>query len=211
MTLKIIGSGFGRTGTMTMKDALGALGYGPAHHMVEIMQNPDQLRHWKAIYAGEDVDWEDVFKGYNSQVDWPGASCWQQSMIAFPEAKVIHTERPEQDWWNSFNATIGKFFSVADQMELPPDIAEIFVTMRKGLLDRTFTDFTDRSSAIEAYRDNNQKVRDIVPAERLLIFNVAEGWAPLCKFLNVPQPTTAFPHQHIRREFWEHFGGEPQS
>jgi sulfotransferase family protein len=210
MSLKIIGSGFGRTGTMTMKDALGALGFGPTHHMTEIMANPDQLRHWKAIFAGTDVDWAEVFKGYNSQVDWPGASCWQKSMIAFPQARVIHTERPEEDWWVSFNSTIGKFFALFDQLELPPAFKELFTTMRDGIMKDTFTDFTDRDSAIAAYRANNQKVREIVPADRLLVFNVADGWEPLCEFLNVPQPTTAFPHHHIRREFWEHFGGEPE-
>ena len=209
MTLKIIGSGFGRTGTMTMKDALGALGYGPTHHMTEIMENPDQLRHWKAIFSGADVDWSDVFEGYNSQVDWPGAACWEKSMIAFPGAKIIHTERPEEDWWLSFNSTIGKFFGLFDQLEPPPVFKEIFVTMRDGFLTDTFTDFTDRDSAIAAYRENNRRVREIVPADRLLVFNVAEGWKPLCNFLNVPQPTTAFPHHNVRREFWEHFGGEP--
>ncbi|MFQ5624754.1 MAG: sulfotransferase family protein [Paracoccaceae bacterium] len=211
MSLQIIGSGFGRTGTMTMKDALGVLGFGPTHHMTEIMAHPEQLRHWKAIFSGGDVDWADVFAGYNSQVDWPGAACWQESLIAFPEAKVIHTERPAEDWWASFNGTIGKFFALMDQLELPPEFRELFKTMRDGFLKSTFTDFTDRASAIAAYRANNRKVREIVPAERLLIFNVADGWAPLCRFLGVPEPAADFPHHHVRREFWEHFGGEPEA
>ena len=209
MSLQIIGSGFGRTGTMTMKDALGTLGFGPTHHMTEIMGNPDQLRHWKAIFANEDVDWAEVFEDYASQVDWPGAWCWEKSLIAFPEAKVIHTERPEEDWWQSFNGTIGKFFAVSDRLELPPEFREIFATMKNGLIADTFTDFTDRTSAIAAYRANNRKVREVVPPNRLLVFNVADGWAPLCRFLGVPQPDTAFPHHHLRQEFWQHFGGEP--
>jgi sulfotransferase family protein len=209
MSLKIIGSGFGRTGTMTMKDALGVLGFGPTHHMTEVMANPAQLEHWKAIFASRDVDWAEVYAGYTSQVDWPGAAHWHEAMIAFPQAKVIHTERPEDDWWASFNGTIGKFFALFDQMELPPEFRELFATMRSGFLNTTFTDFTDRTSAIAAYRANNQKVRETVPAERLLILNVAEGWEPLCRFLDVPEPASAFPHHHLRREFWEHFGGEP--
>lgn len=209
MSLKIIGSGFGRTGTMTTKDALESLGFGPTHHMTEIMANPDQLAHWKDVFSGKDVDWVQVYQGYNSQVDWPGAFCWQQTMAAFPEAKVIHTERPEEDWWASFNGTIGKFFASYDKIDLPPPIKEIFVTMQNGFLNETFSDFTDRSAAIAAYRENNQKVRDTVPADRLLVFNVAEGWEPLCRFLNVPQPTTVFPHRNVRREFWELLGGEP--
>ena len=209
MSLQIVGSGFGRTGTMTMKDALGILGFGPTHHMTEIMENPDQLRHWKAIFAGADVDWADVFQGYNSQVDWPGASCWEMSLIAFPDAKVIHTERPEEDWWSSFNGTIGKFFRQMDTIELPPTFQEIFTTMKAGILPQTFSDYTDKASAIAAFRANNQRVRDVVPADRLLVFNVAEGWGPLCEFFDVGQPGTAFPHHHVRQEFWQHFGGEP--
>jgi len=76
-------------------------------------------------------------------------------------------------------------------------------------LKATFEDFTDRDSAIAAYRRNNARVRELIPADRLLIFNVAEGWAPLCAFLEVPVPDQPFPHHHIRSEFWEHFGGEP--
>ena len=210
MSLQIIGSGFGRTGTMTMKEALGVLGFGPTHHMTEIMENPGQIDHWKAIFAKQDVDWADVFSGYNSQVDWPGAYVWHETSIAFPNAKVIHTERPELDWWNSFNTTIGKFFALSDSIELPPHIADIFVTMKNGLLPDTFTDFTDRDSAISAYRANNRKVRELIPADRLLVFNVAEGWEPLCQFLNVEKPTSPFPHKNVRHEFWEHFGGEPE-
>lgn len=209
MTLRIIGSGFGRTGTMTMKQALGILGFGPTHHMVEVMEHPEQLDHWKAIFAGQAVDMEKVFAGYNSQVDWPGASVWQASLAAFPDAKVIHTERPEDDWWKSFSKTIGKFFARMDSLEIPPHFREIFETMKGGFLKQTFTDFTDRDAAIAAYRLNNEKVREIVPADRLLVFNVAEGWDPLCRFLDVPVPADPFPHAHARAEFWEHFGGEP--
>ncbi len=209
MTLKIIGSGFGRTGTMTMKDALGTLGFGPTHHMTEIMEHPEQLAHWKAVFAREDVDWAEVYRGYNSQVDWPGAQVWHEASIAFPEAKVIHTERPEEDWWRSFSKTIGKFFALSETLQLPPHFADIFATMKGGFLKQTFTDFTDRESAIAAYRQNNRRVRELIPKERLLVFNVADGWEPLCEFLQVPVPDQPFPHHNVRAEFWDHFGGEP--
>ena len=209
MTLKIIGSGFGRTGTMTMKDALQTLGFGPTHHMTEFMEHPGQLAHWQAIFKGEDVDWAEVFSGYASQVDWPGAYVWPQTTIAFPEAKVIHTERPAEDWWASFSRTIGKFFALSDTLDIPPHFREIFETMKTGFLAKTFTDFTDRDAAIAAYEANNRKVRAEVPADRLLVFNVADGWVPLCAFLGVPVPDAPFPHMNHRREFWAHFGGEP--
>ena len=209
MSLEVIGSGFGRTGTMTTKQALETLGFGPCHHMVEIIENPEQMTHWKAITAGEQVDWHAVFSGYRSQVDWPGAHVWEQTAAAFPQAKIIHTERPEEAWWKSFEGTIGKFFRVFRDLDLPPHIMDQFNTMDKLIMQGTFSDFTDRDSAIEAYRANNRRVRDTIPPERLLVFHVADGWEPLCAFLGVPVPDEAFPHSNPKKEFWEHFGGEP--
>ena len=125
------------------------------------------------------------------------------------DAKVVHTERPEEEWWNSFSVTISKFFDRAPGMSLPPHISDIFQTMSGWFMKNTFANCTDRACAISAYRRNNEEVRDTIPAERLLVFNVAEGWEPLCRFLGSPQPATPFPRSHPRDEFWAHFGGEP--
>jgi hypothetical protein len=209
MTPQVIGSGFGRAGTMSTKMALEQLGFGPCHHMIEVIENPAQPAHWKAVAAGGHVDWAQVFDGYNSQVDWPGAAVWYETAVAFPDAKVVHTERPEDEWWNSFSVTISKFFTLAPSLPLPPHIAAIFQTMSGWLMKDTFRDHTDRTSSIAAYRRNKQKVRDTIPAERLLVFNVAEGWEPLCRFLEAPVPKTPFPRSHPRDEFWAHFGGGP--
>lgn len=208
MGLKIIGSGFGRTGTMSTKMALEELGFGPCHHMVEVMGNPAQPPHWDALAAGTEVDWAEVFAGYTAQVDFPGASVWDQLCVAFPEAKVIHTERPEEDWWTSYSTTIGKFFAHRQSLTLPPPIAAIFETMDKLLVEGVFGGL-DKESCIAAYRRNNEKVRATIPAERLLVFSPVDGWEPLCRFLGVPAPEHAFPRSHAREEFWAHFGGEP--
>jgi hypothetical protein len=107
MGLKVIGSGFGRTGTMSLKRALEQLAFGPCHHMEEILAHPEQVPHWQAVVAGQAVNWDEVFAGYRSQVDWPGAHVWQELAAAYPQAKVIHTVRPEEQWWKSFSQTIG--------------------------------------------------------------------------------------------------------
>jgi hypothetical protein len=208
MGLNVIGSGFGRTGTMSTKMALEQLGLGPCHHMVEVMQNPDQPAHWKARAEGAELDWADVFKGYASQVDFPGASVWQELAIAFPEARVIHTERPEEEWWASYSATIGKFFEHRESLPLPPPIAAIFETMDRLLVDGVMGG-SDKDSAIAAYRRNNEKVRATIPADRLLVFTPSDGWGPLCDFLGVPVPAGNFPRSNAREEFWAMFGGEP--
>src|SRR5580765_7820078 len=99
MSLAIIGSGFGRTGTASLKRALETLGFGPCHHMEEVLAHPEQVPHWRQCIAG-------------TQVDWPGAHVWRELAKAYPEAKVIHSVRPEEAWWTSFSATIGKLLSV---------------------------------------------------------------------------------------------------
>ncbi|WP_340107490.1 sulfotransferase family protein [Pikeienuella sp. HZG-20] len=210
MGLKIIGSGFGRTGTMSTKMALEHLGFGPCHHMIEVMRNPAQPAHWAALADGRDVDWEEVFAGYASQVDFPGAAVWPALSTAFPDARVIHTERPEEDWWSSYSTTIGKFFANRESIPLPPPVAAIFETMDKLLVRDTFGGL-DRDRSIAAYRRNNEKVRATIPAERLLVFTPTDGWEPICRFLGAPVPSTDFPRSNARDEFWAVFGGEPEA
>lgn len=209
MALDIIGSGFGRTGTMTTKNVLEVLGFGPCHHMVEIIEHPEQLVHWKALAAGKNVDLEDVYRGYSAQVDWPGAHIFEEASVAFPNAKVIHTERPEEAWWASFNGTIGKFFRCFQDLDLPPHIVNQFTTMKGYFVDQNFPDLTDKDAVISVYRAHNQRVRQVIPADRLLVFSVKDGWEPLCDFLEVPVPDADFPHHNPKDEFWAHFGGEP--
>jgi hypothetical protein len=208
MSLKVIGSGFGRTGTMSTKLALEELGFGPCHHMTEVMGNPSQPAFWQAHADGRDVDWANVFADYTSQVDFPGASVWHELSIAFPDAKVIHTERPEEDWWASYSATIGKFFKHRGSLSLPPPIADIFETMDRLLVQGVMGGL-DKDSSLSAYRRNNEKVRMTIPADRLLVFTPSDGWDPMCAFLGVPAPEDAFPRSNARDEFWALFGGEP--
>ncbi|MCB1311331.1 MAG: hypothetical protein KDK29_05295 [Sedimentitalea sp.] len=209
MSLEIVGSGFGRTGTMSTKMALEELGFGPCHHMKEVMGDTEQPPFWTARAAGEPVDWHGVFASYTAQVDFPGAAVWPELVDAFPEAKVIHTERPEDDWWASYSTTIGKFWMHYRALPLPPEIVELFETMEKLLATGVFGG-SDRETCIAAYRRNNALVRETVPDEKLLIFTPSDGWEPLCRFLDVPVPDGDFPRSNARDEFWALFGGEPK-
>lgn len=211
MGLKVIGSGFGRTGTKSLKEALEILGFGPCHHMYEVLDNLDQVPTWNALAHGESRDWEDVFDGYSSQVDWPGAHYWQQTMSAFPDAKIVHSIRPAEKWWASFDKTIGKLLESYPQMDLPPPVREILDMNRTFIGEATFGGkFRERDVAIAAFEKRTADVRNAVPADRLLVFDVAQGWEPLCAFLEVPAPNEPFPHHNLRGDFWEILGGEPE-
>ena len=210
MSLRVIGSGFGRTGTRTLKDALETLGFGPCHHMEEVFANPAQVPLWQAIAAGRDVDLVEVFQGYVSQVDWPGAHVWRDLAVTFPDAKVIHSIRPEEAWWASFSRTIGKLLDRYDEMPLPPHVRDMLDVGAALVADSTFGGkTTDKSAAIAAFRARQAEVEAAIPADRLLVYDVAQGWNPLCAFLGVDVPKTDFPHRNRKDDFWAVLGGEP--
>ncbi len=210
MTLSVISSGFGRTGTRSLKEALELLGFGPCHHMHEVLENPPQVAHWQDVAAGRPVNWNEVFAGYRSQVDWPGAHVWRQLADAFPEAKVIHSVRPDDSWWKSFSGTIGKLLQIYPGMPLPPHVRDMLDAAGAMVVEQTFDGRQDdREAALEVYHRCTEEVRSALPADRLLVFDVAEGWEPLCRFLDVDIPGEPFPHSNAGDEFWKPLGGEP--
>lgn len=202
--LRIIGSGFGRTGTQSLKLALIELGFGPCHHMDEMFSNPGMLPAWQSVARGEKPDWPAMFPGYVSQVDWPGAALWREMAAAFPDAKVIHTERPEEDWWRSFQATIGTLMPA--RAGIPDPYRRAVLQMAHDLIvPNSFGPGPlDREHALAAYRRNNEAVRAEIPLQRRLIFYADRGWEPLCAFLGVPVPATPFPRVNSTAEFRAH-------
>jgi hypothetical protein len=210
MPLEVIGPGFARTGTKSLKDALEILGFGRCHHMYEVFDNPPQVAHWQALATGKPVDWATAFAGYRSQVDEPGAHVWQRLTEAFPDAKVVYTRRPEDIWVNSFTGTVAKLVRAFPEMELPSHISDMLTAMRQLLTGTTFRgNPEDPDVALEAYRRRETEVRAALSSERLLIFDVSDGWGPLCGFLGVEVPDQPFPHENQRGEFWKALGGEP--
>ncbi len=203
MPLKIVGAALGRTGTNSLKLALEHLGFGPCHHMFEVRDRPEQLPYWQAAARGELPDWDAVFADYRSCVDWPSARYWREIAAHFPDAKVLLSLRDAESWFASVHATIypvivgwptresGHF---RDTMEMA---AEIVVAQTfGGRLD-------DRDHALAVYRAHGEEVRRTIAPERLLAYDVSEGWAPLCAFLEVPVPNVPFPRTNTSEEFRE--------
>jgi hypothetical protein len=209
MSLAVIGPGFGRTGTMSLKHALEQLGFGPCHHMEEVFAHPEQVPHWQAVAAGRPVVWDDVFAGYRSQVDWPGAHAWRELAAAYPQSKVVLSVRPEAAWWTSFSGTIGVLLDTPDPPPLPPHMRAMLEATIEMIKVQTFGGApSDRDGALAAYRRRTEDVRAAIPVERLLVFDVAGGWAPLCRFLDVPVPDVPFPRMNSTEQFWKMVHGE---
>jgi hypothetical protein len=178
--------------------------------MEEVLAHPEQVPYWQAVADGRPVVWDEVFAGYRSQVDWPGAHVWRELAAAYPHAKVVLSVRPEASWWTSFSATIGALIEAPDQVPLPPHIRAMLGVAIELVQVQTFAcPPTDRAGVLTAYRRRIEEVSAAIPSERLLVFDVAEGWAPLCRFLDVPVPDAPFPRLNSTEEFWKSVRGTP--
>jgi hypothetical protein len=200
MTLKVLGAGFGRTGTLSLKIALEMLGLGRCYHMSEVFQNPGHAELWSAAADG-DVKWETLLAGYGCAVDWPSTYFWRELANYYPESKVILTHRSTESWIKSAKETIFGALraGVADDN---PALAAQRQMARKLVIDRTFGGNTEDDAHLAAiYEQHLDEVRRTIPAERLLVYQAREGWEPLCKFLGVPVPAVDYPKVNSTDEF----------
>jgi len=193
--LQIIGAGFGRTGTASLQRALEILGFGPCYHMFEIRKQPWRAPAWRHAVRDGTADWDATFAGYHSTVDWPACRFYKQLAEAYPEARVILTTRDAEGWHRSCMSTI---YAVAQAMPWALRAvpvarhvrAMLFETIWDGTFDGRFDDAAHAQAIFEAHNDEVQ--RTIAP-ERLLVFEVEQGWQPLCRFLGVEVPDEPFP------------------
>lgn len=182
-----------------MKAALERIGWGPCFHMHDVFANPDRVPLFRAAARGEDVDWDVVFDGFRSTVDWPGAAFWRELVARYPEAKVLLTVRDPRRWYASVRQTILPAGSAGGAEALPPGTPPEIVLGRE-LIDEIIWagEFggrgTDEEHAIRVFTEHNAAVRREVPADRLLVYEVSDGWEPLCRFLGADVPDEPFPH-----------------
>lgn len=193
MGLEVIGAGFGRTGTESMKLALEALGFGPCHHMKEVLADPARVALWRAIARGDAPDWDAAFAGFRSTVDWPSAYYWRELSAHYPAARVVLTVRDAESWHASMEKTI--FRHIGGDSD--PDSVGV-----RLIREQVFGgDIDDRAHVIAAYEKNIADVQAALPADRLLTFRLGDGWEPLCRFLGRPVPDTPFPRVNAAETF----------
>src|SRR5262245_17147093 len=193
MALKVIGTGFGRTGTDSMREALDILGFGPCHHMFVVNRDETQKQRWRALAKGADPDWETLFEGYASCVDWPSAFYWRDLIAAYPESRVLLTYRSPESWWESFEATVLRFLSRSND----PDSLGMALVRTQVFGGQPH----NRAHAIATYEANVEAVLATVPPERLLVHHLGDGWEPLCRHLGVPVPDQPYPTRNSSTDF----------
>ena len=209
MPLQIIGAGYGRTGTLSTYTALNQLGF-PCYHMSEVLENPQNKSHldfWNQVAnsaTGQQHDWEEVFSNYRATVDNPGCAVWNELWEAYPQAKVLVTLHPKgaEGWYESAYNTI-YFTRRSWQFKLLSYFTPFARKMRnmtnKLIWQRSHQGtMEDKQAAIDRYNAHIEEVKMAVPADRLLLYSVDQGWSPLCEFLGVEIPDKPFPRMNDR-------------
>ena len=218
-SLKVIGAGLGRTGTRSLQAALEELGLGPGYDMIRAFQNPHLYHLFQKLYedAGDNSTLLQLLHGFSNTLSYPGCLFYEQLMEWNPDAKVILTVRDSPDLWViSAQETI--FSGNKKQSWLAWKIKRFILSymmasyvywVRKIMVVVHGVDPNDpKTDLAQMYTDWNNRVIETVPADKLLIFNVKEGWKPLCDFLGVPVPDTPFPRVNSTEEWKRRVGAK---
>ena len=158
------------------------------------------------------VDWDKLFEGYKSAVDYPVARYYKQLIAAYPKAKIIHTIRDAESWYQSATETIfwatkpspGRILSLLLKMPFNANVRKRFPVLKYdgGLMDNIFgKDLKNKQEVIKRYNAINEETLNYIPKDRSLVYDIKTGWEPLCNFLNVPVPSTPFPKSNTRDAF----------
>lgn len=205
MALSVIGAGFGRTGTLSLKLALEALGFDPCYHMVELVERPEHAAIWCDGVSEKQIDWGKLFNGYEAAVDWPTCHYWRELAAFYPESRFVLTVRDPESWYDSMYETIYRALTrlPRNNRGLGSDHRDVADRL---ILEQTFGErFEEREHAIDVYRRHNDAVQSALPTDRLLVYEVVDGWDPLCRFLDRPVPETGFPNVNTAAEFISRF------
>lgn len=211
MTLRIIGAGWPRTGTTSLKVALERLLSTRCYHMYDLFADPRQIESWERALDGDMAGVHRLMSGYGAALDWPALFFWRELLAANPEAAVLLSVREPAQWWQSMHATIVPVSE--DDRELIGDNGR-YRPMMTTLMRRATgaPDWSHEDTVRASYERNTAEVRRECPPERLIVWSPDDGWAPLCSALGVPEPDRPFPWVNTSSQFAErmtHVFGPP--
>lgn len=213
MSLKVIGAGLPRTGTNTLKESLEKLGLRHVYHMKELLVNPDKLYLWKQLDETGDTNWDALYEGYDGTVDFPGYPWYKEHMKRYPDAKVILTVRDFESWYKSVDSTVFRAGPQTPGEKLKMLTKLLFSARARKVVrvikwfkkvffaERLQGKFGDKVFVQKFWEDHLAEVKASVPKEKLLVYDVREGWGPLCAFLGVPEPAEPLPHLNKKENF----------
>jgi hypothetical protein len=169
--------------------------------MIEVIENGEkQVPLWNEANEGR-ADFEAIFEGYKSAVDWPSAAFWKELADEYPDAKIILSSRSAESWYNSISDTI--LATVWAPENWPPQAVDWFKMVTK-VLQRSLGDARQKDELIATFHAHEAAVKAAIPADRLLVHQAKDGWKPLCDFLGVPVPDGDYPRTNSKEEFFQH-------
>lgn len=218
MSIRIIGAGLPRTGTNTLKASLEKLGYNKTYHMKELLVHPENLHYWTTLKETGTTKWDELYNGFQATVDFPAYPWYKEHMKQYPDAKVILTVRPFDKWHTSVFSTIWQAgpqnlpqkLAMLSKLLLNPRLRSVIkcVKLAKEMIFKVHFQgkFEDKTEAEKIFNKHIADVKAYVPADKLLVYDVSDGWGPLCRFLGVPEPNEALPHLNKKENFKEMLG-----
>jgi Sulfotransferase domain len=209
--MKVIGAGVPRTGTLSQKVALEMLGFGPCYHMVNVLGDLTQVEKWQRAYDGA-PDWASVFGEHQSTVDWPGGFFYRELLDVYPDAKVVLSTRDPEAWEKSMRDTVwGTYYGgslichLSEARRLVQPLWDDYIRLFKSTLfverGPFVTGHAEPGGLAEGLTRYHEQVKQDVPADRLLVWGVTEGWEPLCEFLEVDVPDAPFPRLNDSKQY----------
>lgn len=199
--LMVVGAGLMRTGTRSLQIALEHL-IGKCYHAYNLTENHQHIEWWISACNQDrsEEEWKRFYAGYKAAVCFPTVAFYDSLMKIFPNAKVILTTRPPEAWFNSLRNTVCNFYESMSRIAASPKNCfnwkkryfELMLLMHARVLGTGF-DVQDKQQMIALYNQHEERVKQCVPEDRLLIFDASEGWEPLCKFLGAEVPDVPFP------------------
>ena len=194
--MQAIGAGWGRTGTTSLAEALERLGAGPCLQIQTLWDHPELADLWNAHYDGADIDWVSALAGWDSIVDWLGSWQWETYAQLWPEARIILSVRDPDEWYASVRASIHQWTAPGTNIA-PPPVARVLQRVWEVDFGGWYRVLAP-AHAIACFRRHNQYVIDTCPPRRLTVWTAVQGWAPLCRALDVAEPDEPFPHLNPR-------------
>ncbi|PPD45275.1 MAG: sulfotransferase family protein [Methylobacter sp.] len=201
MKLNIIGAGFGRTGTESLKKAIEILSLGPCYHMFEVDKHFDHVAVWQSKISGNNIDWDTIYAEYASAVDWPTCTFYLELFRKYPESKVILTIRDPEQWYESIKKTVFRAIreregNLSEQTKAKREMSY------KLISEKTFFNrLDDKDFCIDIFNSHIEKVKSDIPKRSLLIYDISDEWNPLCSFLGVDVPKQEFPKSNMSNDF----------
>ena len=203
--LEVIGAGFARTGTSSLREALRQLGFDP-YHMAEAAARND-WDCWLRADAGDASALEEIFADFTASTDTPACMFVEELLAINPRAKVVLSVRDAAGWVRSVRATIhhphgferGWLFGITT---FGRTFQKVAVMYKRRFYGMPLPD-TDRDDAAmaRAFEAHTKRIESLVPADRLLVHRATDGWAPLCAFLGKPVPDCPYPRINDTAEF----------